>query len=283
MSHEDLPPDQVKGSLINLAPFMVLIHLVSVLVIPFTETRFTTSFYRDFPLFYYFVYVYWGVMVKCYSSCCSNPGFVTNEQAIPPEEITKDSCHFFCQECQMYIPYRASHCRSCKRCILRRDHHCPWTGICIGRDNHLAFLIWTFVESILMFIVSIDLISSVFVYCSPLEWISRFKANIFMLPFTLFSFTMVTLLFITHFLMMMNNTTTWESKRRETITYLRDIPLGINPFDKGTKENIKEFLFMKYYQTTWKTVQINLSLADFENEQKILSRYLMEKFIKLAT
>jgi hypothetical protein len=59
------------------------------------------------------------------------------------------------------------------------------------------------------------------------------------------------MLTIAHIQMAMVNKTIWEMKRREHISYFRDVPLQINPFDKGVCGNLHEFLTMAEEKLEW--------------------------------
>lgn len=61
----------------------------------------------------------------------------------------------FCSSCYIFRPPRTSHCADCNMCVENLDHHCPWIGTCVGKRNYkhfFAFLIFLFVESILMLV-----------------------------------------------------------------------------------------------------------------------------------
>jgi hypothetical protein len=51
---------------------------------------------------------------------------------------------------------------------------------------------------------------------------------------------------------MLTNSTTWEQTRRRQITYLKDLPRDLNPFDLGWVNNVKQFFtVMPYQRINW--------------------------------
>ena len=265
-------PDK-RSKVSNLMPFMILIHIVSLAVISMSETRIAKSMHDPNSYLYYFLFSFFGFTTLLYSDCCINPGFVDKEPANIDDK-------FYCNECKMYIPYRASHCRACKRCVLRRDHHCPYINQCVGRDNHLNFYIWVFFEAIFMGYVLFDLVYSIFTSMPVFLWIRTFGVNLFLIPFVAFDFLQTSLLFISHTLLIVNNSTTWESSRRHTISYLADYPLTFNPFSKSTFENFIEFFTMKKNKMEW-DLSKKATIEDFENEQKMFAESFMNGLVKL--
>jgi len=54
----------------------------------------------------------------------------------------------FCDKCNDFRPYRASHCSFCNVCSVRKDHHCPWINNCVGFFNHYFFIMFLIVTII---------------------------------------------------------------------------------------------------------------------------------------
>eukprot|EP00658_Telonema_sp_P-2_P010252 TRINITY_DN13863_c0_g2_i1.p1 TRINITY_DN13863_c0_g2~~TRINITY_DN13863_c0_g2_i1.p1 ORF type:complete len:118 (-),score=12.41 TRINITY_DN13863_c0_g2_i1:100-453(-) len=60
-----------------------------------------------------------------------------------------------------------------------------------------------------------------------------------------------------HTMLLLTNQTTWELMRHDRISYLKDLPPGVLPFDQGLFQNLKTFFCLHPYaktQTRW-TVQ----------------------------
>ena len=48
----------------------------------------------------------------------------------------------YCFTCEIYKPFRSTHCHVCNNCIHGFDHHCMWLGTCIGGGNYVDFLLY---------------------------------------------------------------------------------------------------------------------------------------------
>eukprot|EP01017_Pseudomicrothorax_dubius_P027896 TRINITY_DN3268_c0_g1_i4.p1 TRINITY_DN3268_c0_g1~~TRINITY_DN3268_c0_g1_i4.p1 ORF type:complete len:231 (+),score=12.68 TRINITY_DN3268_c0_g1_i4:173-865(+) len=57
----------------------------------------------------------------------------------------------YCEECQMWQPYRTKHCPYCKKCVHKFDHHCYWIGSCVGELNHRRFWLFLLVQTLFNF------------------------------------------------------------------------------------------------------------------------------------
>ncbi|OHT10750.1 DHHC zinc finger domain containing protein [Tritrichomonas foetus] len=266
--YDALPKNQISH---GYRPLMVMIHLVAALIYPFTETRFTKSFFGNDMLYYFFNFILWSISANLFNSCCTSPGFVQEDSGNPSD--------FFCKHCNIHIPIRAAHCKSCNRCVIRRDHHCPWTGQCIGRDNHFSFWLWLLSEIILMGFVIFDCFASLLEPISFLNWFYRYFFNIVALPFMCFDMFMVASLFIGHTVMALNNITTWEIARRNSISYLEIYPVTMNPFNKGKWNNFVEFARMKSRKITWDSIE-KPKLSDFTEENEMFQLNLMNSLFR---
>ena len=287
--------------------FMVWIHIISIISMPFTRARFWLSFYSDTPILYYLVIFAFGISFSSYRHCTSNPGYVTPsddpENPTNGDQVDKSDKYFYCKHCKQYVPIRASHCRTCQRCVIRRDHHCPYTGVCIGRDNHLVFLLWCYLETFLMRVVTYDTLVSLFHYKefsmtsqifydhnismvplskwqTFLSYMTIYKFNLGLLPFMLFDTYLIVLLDINHTLMAFNNITTWELKRRSSISYFQSYPLSKNPFNKGPLKNIIEFLKMKKEKLNWNHISPP-DMNDFINEYNMFGVNIMSSLVSM--
>lgn len=239
------PTERKDGKIPNFRPLFVLLHLGGLFLynlIP-SCSYFRESFFSDIPFYYYFIVALLSIAMKEYANACLPPGYAT-EEADNPEGL------FYCETCKIHIPVRACHCRVCGKCILRRDHHCPWTNQCIGRDNHVYFFIFLITESIIMGILLVDMVSSVF-KTSFMDNIKYNLISIILIPFVAFAFFQVSLLSFTHFVLITNNGTIWETKRRLNITYLKGQTIDKSPFNKGVWNNVVEFFTMKQEKKVW--------------------------------
>ena len=48
----------------------------------------------------------------------------------------------YCFTCEIFKPFRSTHCVICNNCIHGFDHHCLWLGTCIGGGNYIDFLLY---------------------------------------------------------------------------------------------------------------------------------------------
>lgn len=309
MSDDDDWYDIADPKTKNLRPFMVWIHVIVLALMPFTKSKFWLSFYDDTPLRYYWIIFTFGVSFSAYRYCVHNPGWVkpsdnpeSPNEGFDPDENNK-SHFFYCNHCKQYIPLRASHCRHCQRCVMRRDHHCPFTGQCVGRDNHLSFVVWCYLEILLICPATYDTFIALFHYSdftqhiqnyyshealTPpsskidffISYIITFKANLFSLPFLFFDSFQVVLLAIMHTLMAFNNITTWELQRRNTISYFASYPLTSNPFNKGPIKNFLEFLKMQEEKTKWNH-PTPPDLNDFLTEYRMFGVRIMSSLVSM--
>ncbi len=172
----------------------------------------------------------------------------------------------YCERCRFVQPLRARHCRECGRCVARFDHHCFWVNTCIGEWNHLRFLAFMTVESVLGLWTICILYS-----CFPKrtahggavagqdrsepahanEFVNRntfgdyVQVNgVLSLSFLLSICTIwfpVGLAFY-HSYLAMTAQTTWEHLRGSRIYYLKIFPEAYHPFDRGLAENLRSFV-----------------------------------------
>lgn len=182
-------------------------------------------------------------------ACCSlqDPGYLPRSQGLFRScwlFLTADSPvqvkNRLCEPCQLDQPLRTKHCRKCANCVERYDHHCFFIANCVGRRNHLTFVIylscqvWTVFHALLL--------------CFPLyrttQAIAWIDTNISVLLATVY--LLIVLLFLIPLLvyqlvLVSSNQTDWEMNRRDSITYLKDIPEGWAPFDRGIIRNLYQF------------------------------------------
>lgn len=231
------------------APFFrnmfIMIHLVGFYLYLSTQsTYFYQSYISDRPIYFVIMTILFFAFIYFYSQACQGAGYQT-------EEPEKTEGLFFSEDAGMHLQVRACYCRECKKVILRRDHHCPWTSHCIGRDNNVVFFYFTIIETIFCTIALIDLTQAL--YYSILDntflrfllpWLYSVAACIFGIYAT-FSVSLQTITCI------QTNTTVWEYKCHDRITYLNKYPPWYSPFNNGLWENIVEFFTMKKKKLTW--------------------------------
>ena len=254
-----------------LRNFYLLLHYAAVLSYTFAPcTVFSESFFSKKMIFYLFMLGLFFTSMHFYTQSCGYPGYQTEEPA-------KTDGLFYSQDALMHCQVRACYCRECKRIVLRRDHHCPWTANCIGRDNNLAFLYFTIFEAVMGVFVSLDIIASLY-FCWFVEkiYISTIL-NLFTGAMGLFAVLFAGSLIMQNMRNAMKNVTVWENRCRDSITYLKEFPPWTSPFDKGWKENLKEFFTMKEKKMEW-PLPGRPSLNDFKPPQEFLE--MMEKHQK---
>lgn len=71
--------------------------------------------------------------------------FFTNEYFKNLSDEDKND-YQICGNCNIVVNKNSNvqHCDICNICIIKYDHHCYWTGKCIGKNNIMAFYIFTF-------------------------------------------------------------------------------------------------------------------------------------------
>ena len=238
------------------------------------DSLFTISFYSNTPILFYFLLILHCFMFRYYSKACQPPGFA-NDEVDKDEEINinnLDPSRFYCKTCQMYVPPRASHCLTCNKCVIRRDHHCPWTNCCIGRDNHLDYFKFTLFAFISEILPQLDATIHFFYYIKY----TKDKSDFFRVfwPYASFIFATTFAASLTFnlcrqcLITIYKNLTTWERLRRAKISYLKDLPFGYSPFDKGFAQNFIEFCTMKEKKTKWIIKPPDISL--FSNELQLI-------------
>lgn len=261
----------------NLQPIFVYMHFLIYIVYLGTANSYVcNSYYQRIPIFFYFLLTIYSVMLNFYSKACGSPGYATDENNIEEYQNDKNlnENKFYCKNCHIYVPPRASHCITCKKCIIRRDHHCMWTNNCIGRDNHLYFLIFTSLAFIIEFFPVVDSLIHLISLLKNFKNFNYdfFSATVIFLSIILsagFASFMTYNLTIQSIITIIHNSTTWERARRDKITYLKDLPYGYSPFNKGLIGNIVEFCTMRQKKMKWEIKQPDISL--FSNELNLLN------------
>lgn len=240
--------------------FYLLFHHVGYYFYLFAYSGFLESMENN-SFFFYFILFTLTLSLDFYFFASKDPGFVTKE----PSDIT--DLHF-CEVCKFHVPIRACHCRSCGRCVKRRDHHCPWTACCVGRDNHIYFMLWLMVEFALMVGVNGDIILSLIKPKPVIQWFLDNAGLLLIFILTMFDLGLISWLITGHVNMITKNFTVWERSRRKRISYLKNLPDGMQPFDRGIIENVVEFLTMSYTDKEWSKPR-DVQLEDLIREKNI--------------
>ncbi|KYQ89878.1 Ankyrin repeat-containing protein [Tieghemostelium lacteum] len=164
-----------------------------------------------------------------------------------------------CSSCLINKPIRTKHCRTCNKCIARFDHHCAWINNCVGINNNQLF-IYQLLLTCLLFIITIIFNLKYFnnnrndsleipVWSSEfISWIQYQYQNNKAL-FIYFNFEIIVMVWVLKLLYtqiygIIFNITMFEIMRQKITKRL------VNPYDRGVKENIREFFFeksKKYY------------------------------------
>ncbi|KAJ3433253.1 palmitoyltransferase zdhhc12-related [Anaeramoeba flamelloides] len=159
-----------------------------------------------------------------------------------------------CTECQLTQPLRTKHCQICNSCVRRYDHHCYWIGNCVGERNHLYFLLFLIFETIFLFWETVVCGTGFRKSNGIGNWFYRNTISLILMFMLCIYDLCVSMMSIGHSALAIKNTTTWETDRRERITYLKDLPFGFNPFDYGILKNIGLFCKMTRKTIDWKLV-----------------------------
>lgn len=250
----------VRGAAFNFQPLFLLLHLSMLLDYFLTQdTYFFNSFYSHTPLYYYGFLITYMMMLNFFAKSCRSPGFANDDAQINSKP---NPDRFFCKYCNLYAPIRASHCHNCKKCVLRRDHHCPWTNICVGRDNHIYFFAFSFFEFFSQTVPTFDLYFhfTLYLYNSSHYHFSVILPYIIIIMVATYGSYMSFRLASINIKTISLNLTTWERARRTQISYLKDLPDGYSPFNKGIIGNIAEFCTMKKKKMEWEAPPVDLSI-----------------------
>jgi palmitoyltransferase len=187
-----------------------------------------------------------------------DPGFLevneSDQSGLLNSRNRDDPSTRHCDVCNIDQPVRTKHCSTCNRCVDRYDHHCSFIGVCVGAKNNHMFWIYLVVQTICVIFVQMMNIPNFhrppqestknwFWYNLPFLYLSFILFGIFLLP---------SLMLFYHTFLMLTNSTTWEQTRRRQITYLKDLPRDLNPFDLGWVNNVKQFFtVMPYQRINW--------------------------------
>lgn len=145
-----------------------------------------------------------------------------------------------CHTCRCVKPPRAKHCKELNRCVKRFDHYCAYVGSAIGYHNQHYFYIFLFSMTATMWI------GQWMCYHVQKEETKRDWWMIFMQTLTSVFNLLTTLLLVTITYNACTNMTTNEQLNWRRYDYLKN-QMGqfSNPFNRGTKQNLKEFFHLQ--------------------------------------
>lgn len=188
----------------------------------------------------------------------SDPGFLKLDEAGVEKIYNKLSLGAkkipqLCPTCMIARPIRSKHCRSCNRCVARMDHHCAWLNNCVGVNNHQPFMVlltlvillhWIFAFFCVQLLGSLDGAPSIWAVHSAIHFYYSQEAMLLMLMlFHLFNALWEMYVFYQQWTLIFDNVTANEYLNGTKYPYFRDRENRFrNPFDKGWKGNLKDFL-----------------------------------------
>jgi len=195
-----------------------------------------------------------------YKTIYTDPGVIAKgtftqelfEKSLNKGQEIDDS--LICFTCLSIRTLRSHHCRLCDQCVARFDHHCVWVNTCIGPQNHpyfLLFLALSFGIDIWCFSAAVYHIILV-AKPPPLRYpLSFLRLSMHYTPYSLVMLFVHAIHGVSNGLLVyaqskavLNALTSDELGRWKSHHYLiDDAGHFINPFTKGPKENLKNYLF----------------------------------------
>lgn len=129
-------------------------------------------------------------------------------------------------------------------------------------------MLWLIVEFALMVGVNGDIILSLIKPKPVVQWFLDNTGLLLIFVLTMFDLGLVSWLITGHINMITKNFTVWERSRRKRISYLKNLPDGMLPFDRGIIENVVEFLTMSYTDKEWSKPR-DVQLEDLIREKNM--------------
>jgi len=159
-----------------------------------------------------------------------------------------------CHTCRCVKPPRAKHCKELNRCIKRFDHYCAYVGTGVGYHNQHFFYIFLFSITSMMWLCQI--------MCYKVQQ-SEAKRDFWMVfvqtAASIFN-TLATALLVTTSYNACTNMTTNEQLNWRRYDYFKNhMGLFHNPFNRGLKQNLKEFFHLQR------------SVEDITNPESVMS------------
>ncbi|KAL4441996.1 hypothetical protein ABPG74_003747 [Tetrahymena malaccensis] len=132
-----------------------------------------------------------------------------------------------CDTCGIYKDKDRKHCRLCDNCVTGFDHHCIWLNNCIGRNNYRSFILFLFFLCAQLIFTIIS--CACYLNSEILSRMDQFNEErsestqnvlkkqplpIFLIIYSSLFIMMVGTLFVYHVILILNDTTTVEQKKR---------------------------------------------------------------------
>jgi palmitoyltransferase len=119
---------------------------------------------------------------------------------------------------------------------------CDCAGTCVGERNRRKFVLYLCLQTVEAVVLMNYVSEAISLQSSVDEW---FRVNAeFLVGWVsvLFVVAITVPLLIYQAFLLSTNQTSWEHARRQSITYLRDLPTDRSPFDRGVLTNCWVFL-----------------------------------------
>lgn len=122
---------------------------------------------------------------------------------------------------------------------------CACAGTCIGQSNRRIFVLYLSFQVAEAWWNSILAWDS-FTKTTESHWLETNTTVLLVYLSLLFSLLLNVPLLLFQLYLISRNQSTWEFSRRNRISYLKSLPKGINPFDRGIFINCKAFWMHRF-------------------------------------
>jgi len=150
-----------------------------------------------------------------------------------------------CTHCNFAPPLRSHHCKICNKCVATFDHHCTFIGTCIGERNHCLFW-WFLLSQLWGFLICCHIIGSsslgiISLWNQPnspvLDIVIVIISKVYVYSLTIAA----SFMWLTHSLLAITNTTTFEMSSGSHIDYLKGKSSFDCPFSHSLFSNLYSF------------------------------------------